>query len=284
METQETLGRHGTSKKVLRHGLSGSKVESTSRGHREKERKKSECRNCAKLYALILAPVSLVCGLLAITVLMTYFLVVDDGKGGACAQTSGRAIWIYSIFRLVVSSFSAQVCRTEVNEQETQNACPQFLTTCCGYSIALTVWIYGGIVIYGADVCDQFKNTGLYKLASAVYIIDVILGSLGMMYQFYQLLVPPDLRPAWMGTDPSKKRSNHQKDVVERPLDMEKADGDKDEENRQKELGTLKAEVERRKAAKAEADRKREVMARIEAEIDAEERGVADVVPPPNKI
>ena len=254
----------------------------------ERKRKRTQnvrtARNCLYTLALTLVPISIVFGLLAITVLIIYFLVVDDGRGGACAQTSGRAIWIYSIFRLVVNCFSAQVYRTEVDKQETQNACPQFLTTCCGNSIALTVWIYGGIVIYAADVCDQFKNTGLYKIASAAYIIDVILGSLGMMYQFYQLLVPDtDLRPAWLG-GPSKK-SLYQKDVVERPLDMEKADGDKDKENRQKELGSLQAEVERRKAAKAEADRKMEVVARIEAEIDAEEMGVvADVVPPPNKI
>lgn len=140
-------------------------------------------------------------GNIVATALTIYFLVVNEGKGGACADTTGRAIWIYTITRMCLLFVSNQ-CK--VKEPTEDNKFEQYIASCCSGTIHVGVWIYGGLVIYGADVCDEFKRTGLYKLISNIFIIDVALGSLTFAILFWVWVyrwyngqpLPPNLHQA----------------------------------------------------------------------------------------
>lgn len=48
----------------------------------------------------------------------------------------------------------------------------------CAMCINLGMLIYGGIVLIGADVCDGYLKTGLYKLYYVLYIIDCVFNSI----------------------------------------------------------------------------------------------------------
>ena len=48
----------------------------------------------------------------------------------------------------------------------------------CAACINIGMLIYGGIVLIGADVCDGYLKTGLYKLYYVLYIIDCVFNSI----------------------------------------------------------------------------------------------------------
>lgn len=119
----------------------------------------------------------LVAGGLAAFALSIYFIVINEGKGGSCATTTGHAIWVYAIARLCLNS-CAQCCSSVGNGDAGKDG---EYGRQCAQCMHLATWIYGGIVLFDAGVCDQYKATGLYKFLVAMYFIDISSTVLGVV-------------------------------------------------------------------------------------------------------
>ena len=115
-------------------------------------------------------------GAIASFVFTVIFLVKDEGKGGSCADTAGKAIWVYVIVKTIVGPISSQCFGTSngdgdgKKESKETNAVSFF----CLVATTLSMLIYGGLVLYGSDVCQSYKNTGLYQMYHILYIIDAV--------------------------------------------------------------------------------------------------------------
>ena len=77
---------------------------------------------------------------------------------------------------MVLGCFSQQCTNTAQNEQSTGETAAA--GAMCAMCINLGMLIYGGIVLIGADVCDGYLKTGLYKLYYVLYIIDCVFNSI----------------------------------------------------------------------------------------------------------
>ena len=60
---------------------------------------------CVAITTLFLV-LSIICAFIAVFILSIYFLVLDHGKGGVCAETYGQHIWVYFLVRLIVGCCS----------------------------------------------------------------------------------------------------------------------------------------------------------------------------------
>ena len=166
-------------------GLGGVPEDLTHAALRQGEAEEvNPARQLAIALALLSFSLIFIAGNLAILVLTLYFLVINESQGGSCVSSTGRAIWLYAILRICLNCVANQ-CK--VKEPTEDNKTEQNIALCCSTTIIVGSWIYGGVVIYASGVCDQFKNTGLYKLISAVYIIEVSLGCLNYMFYLYTL-------------------------------------------------------------------------------------------------
>lgn len=114
-------------------------------------------------------------GAIACTVFTIIFLVDDENKS-SCWDTTGKAIWTYVIVRMVLGCCSSQCVQTAQNQEVEQGTAA--VAAICSFMILLTLFIYGGVVLFANDVCDGFKNTGLYQMYYILYIIDVITNGL----------------------------------------------------------------------------------------------------------
>ena len=120
-----------------------------------------------------------VCGLIGggITVLVftCIFLDIDKDKGGSdptCLE-AGDAIWTYVIVRLVLGWVSGLCNGTNSSEGGEEGAETNLVGICCQFTITTAIVIYGAVVIFHKDVCDQYKNTGLYQMYYIMFWIDV---------------------------------------------------------------------------------------------------------------
>jgi hypothetical protein len=114
-------------------------------------------------------------GAIACTVFTIIFLVDDENKS-SCWDTTGKAIWTYVIVRMVLGCCSSQCIQTAQSQDVEQGTAA--VAAICSFMILFTLFIYGGVVIFANDVCDGFKNTGLYQMYYILYIIDVVTNSL----------------------------------------------------------------------------------------------------------
>lgn len=118
------------------------------------------------------------CGILGggITVLVftCIFLDIDKDKGGSdpTCLAAGDAIWTYVIVRLILGWCSG-LCNANQSEEGEGSGETKLVGFFCQFVITLTIVIYGAIVILSKDVCDQYKNTGLYQMYYVMFWIDV---------------------------------------------------------------------------------------------------------------
>ena len=101
------------------------------------------------------------------------FLAADEGKGGSCATTTGHAIWVYVIVRLVVGCCTSSLSQNNLHNMEIDYEVRRCYLVFYVVTL-LGMLIYGGVVLFNSDVCPQFKNTGLYQMYTVVYVIDVV--------------------------------------------------------------------------------------------------------------
>ena len=136
---------------------------------------------------------SVLIAFISVFVLSIYFLYVDKGKGGECADTYGHNIWVYFFWKLIIGCCSQVLTggfsRFGKNDVDADgNPINKNTTTTSGTIVSglvlvmlinIGILIYGGIVLVHDPVCDQYTNTGLYKMAYAMFFIDsVMLGLL----------------------------------------------------------------------------------------------------------
>ena len=103
------------------------------------------------------------------------FLDKDKDKGGSdpTCLDAGDAIWTYVIVRLILGWLGG-VCGRGRGQEEAEDSESSFVGPFCQFCTSLTTVIYGGIVIFSKDVCEQYKNTGLYQMYYIMYWIDVL--------------------------------------------------------------------------------------------------------------
>ena len=103
-----------------------------------------------------------IAGAVTLSVFWIIFLVNDEGKGGICADTTGHAIWVYCIVKMVTASC---IQGGQANKPKSEDVEADTMTgAMCVILCNLGLLIYGGIVIIYNDPCDQYKNTGLYQM------------------------------------------------------------------------------------------------------------------------
>ena len=114
----------------------------------------------------------LVGGAVAAFVFTCIFLDKDKDKGGSdpTCLDAGDAIWTYVIVRLILGWCSG-ICASPKNDDGDNPA--NVVGLGCQAVVSATLVIYGGVVLFSKDVCDQYKNTGLYKMYYVMYWIDV---------------------------------------------------------------------------------------------------------------
>lgn len=120
-----------------------------------------------------------VCGILggaiAAFVFTCIFLDKDKDKGGSdpTCLDAGDAIWTYVIVRLILG-WCGGICSSPKNDGgDGGDTTDNVMGLICQAVISATLVIYGGVVLFSKDVCDQYKNTGLYKMYYVMYWIDV---------------------------------------------------------------------------------------------------------------
>ena len=117
-----------------------------------------------------------VCGILggavAAFVFTCIFLDKDKDKGGSdpTCLDAGDAIWTYVIVRLILG-WCGGICSSP--KSDGGDSTVNVMGLICQAVISATLVIYGGVVLFSKDVCDQYKNTGLYKMYYVMYWIDV---------------------------------------------------------------------------------------------------------------
>lgn len=144
------------------------------------------CNNLIKLFIVL----SLLGGIVAILAIGIYFLVVDHNKGGPCARSVGQDIWTYFLVKLIVGLLTQCIsCKGGAEaskgggesaldsngerKTETGDVGGGKVTLILG-TLLLHVGMlaYGGIVLIHEEVCDSYTNTGLYKMAYALFFLD----------------------------------------------------------------------------------------------------------------
>ena len=129
--------------------------------------------------------VGLVGGSFAVFVFTCVFLDKDKDKGGSdpTCLDAGDAIWVYVLVRLLVGCCGG-VAGTGFSKNEVGAKTYAMDPRVSGVTTLLSV-IYGGVVLFSKDVCDQYKNTGLYKMYCVMYWIDVSTLSIIVLYLGY---------------------------------------------------------------------------------------------------
>lgn len=112
---------------------------------------------------------------LAVLVLTILFLVQDDGKGGSCADSSGAAVWTYVIVRLVINCCClSPTSSAMLSFDEEATILTRRINANLNIYISIAILLYGCIVLFNAEVCDQYKATGLYQMYVWIWAIDLI--------------------------------------------------------------------------------------------------------------
>lgn len=143
---------------------------------------------CYTLFKLLVL-VFLLGALVAILCLGIYFLVIDKGKGGDCADTTGKDIWTYFLVKIIIGVFTQ--CFTtfiapradfdaEFKERESKDSGPKpeynsgHIVSSVLFTLLLHIGMlgYGGIVLIHEVVCDSYTNTGLYQMAYGLFFLD----------------------------------------------------------------------------------------------------------------
>ena len=145
--------------------------------------------SCLISVAGLLFLFSLAMAFVAVFILSIYFLVVDKGEGGECADTYGHHIWVYFLIKLCVGVCSQFVSHgiarsgsgkddDDDDDDASSDRKAQRLNkeTVSGIVLVLLInigiLVYGGVVLVHDPVCVEYTNTGLYKMAYAMFFID----------------------------------------------------------------------------------------------------------------
>ena len=109
----------------------------------------------------------------------------DKDKGGSdpTCLDAGDAIWVYVLVRLLVGCCGG-VAGSGYSFNEVGAKTYSMDPHVSGVTTLISV-IYGGVVLFSKDVCDQYKNTGLYKMYCVMYWIDVSTLSIIVLYLGY---------------------------------------------------------------------------------------------------
>lgn len=112
---------------------------------------------------------------LAVLVLTILFLVQDDGKGGSCASSSGTAVWTYVIVRLVINyCFLSPTSFAMLNSDRESSILTRRISANFNIYISIAILLYGCIVLFNAEVCNQYEATGLYQMYVWIWAIDLV--------------------------------------------------------------------------------------------------------------
>jgi|MDTB01.1.fsa_nt_gb hypothetical protein len=133
------------------------------------------------------------------------FLDKDKDKGGSdpTCLDAGDAIWVYVIVRLILGWVGGVCSGSSKQESEVSLDNTISVNVYCSIVTTLICVIYGGVVLFSEDVCDQYKNTGLYKMYYVMYWIDVSILSISVL-----TLVIGFLAAACGGPQPAEVEQN----------------------------------------------------------------------------
>ena len=113
----------------------------------------------------------------------TYFLVIDRDKGGSCADTSGRDIWIFCVLSLTALEIPVVIYLFYCFSLAWADEDPSFCL-----NVVMSLYLLG-CVTYGASVlfyhpCDDFQQTGLYIWC---YITVFMWAAASLWFMFFSL-------------------------------------------------------------------------------------------------
>ena len=134
-----------------------------------------DCGRSSQWVLTILHSVLIAAAPLVLLAYFIYFLSVDRDKGGECADTSCRAVWVYTIVKLC--SYVALPCLL-LAPCKCENQFLRQLPYLSAFSLHIGMFVYGGIVLIRDDPCAQCKNTGIFQISYVWWIIEVAVCSL----------------------------------------------------------------------------------------------------------